>query len=185
MTQNLGNYLQGEILCTPPASIKHIRKEFDVYPELLRRSFYAYSNYLAAVHIKKLLVEKPVVLDRYWHSTTAYAIAKDTAFGVDEYLPEKGDECYEWPRDLMKPSAVVFLTTKEKERDNRMITREKTEKLTDEEHQMRKSGAFRKRISEVYRRIGLTDRWVEVDTSGTEQESLTKAINGLKEIGIL
>lgn len=65
MTNNLGEHLQAEILGTPPLSIKHIRKEFDALPELCRRSFYAYGNYLAAEHIRRVLDDRPVVLDRY------------------------------------------------------------------------------------------------------------------------
>lgn len=64
MTNNLGRQLGAEILGTPPDSIKHIRKQFDVFPELCRRSFYAYGNYLAAEQISKVLDARPVVLDR-------------------------------------------------------------------------------------------------------------------------
>jgi len=64
MTNNLGEYLRAQILGTPPQSIKHIRKEFDSLPELCRRSFYAYGNYLAAEQIRNVLDERPVVLDR-------------------------------------------------------------------------------------------------------------------------
>ena len=36
---------------------------------------------------------------------------------------------------------------------------------------------------EAYRRINYS-KWVEVDTSGTQQESLDKAVQGLKAVGI-
>ena len=65
MTQNLGKFLGAETLGTPPASIKHIRKHFDVFPELCRRSFYAYGNYVAAEEIAQILQSRPVVLDRF------------------------------------------------------------------------------------------------------------------------
>ena len=42
----------------------------------------------------------------------------------------------------------------------------------------------RSRIMETYKRIGYT-KWVEVDTSGTQEESLNKTIEGLKFAGIL
>ena len=44
---------------------------------------------------------------------------------------------------------------------------------------------FYYRIMEVYRRIGLQGRWVEVDTGGTQEESLQKALKGLRDIGVL
>lgn len=36
---------------------------------------------------------------------------------------------------------------------------------------------------EVYRKIGYT-KWVEVETSGTQEESLEKAIKGLADVGV-
>jgi len=182
MTQNLGKFLGAEILGTPPASIKHIRKYFDVFPELCRRSFYAYGNYVAAEEIIQILQSRPVVLDRYYHSTTAYAIAKDSGFGIEKHLPSKGNPLYSWPNDLLRPSAVVFLTTEEKERDERMNIRDER---TEEENELRDSQMFRKRIMEAYRRINLKGGWVEVDTGGTQEESLQKAVNGLKQIDVL
>lgn len=79
---------------------------------------------------------------RFWHSTTAYAIAKDTGAGVEEYLPPINSALYRWPSDLLKPSAVVFLTTKESERDERLDTRNER---TVEENELRDSRLFRKR----------------------------------------
>lgn len=64
MTNNLGKHLGAEILGTPPSPIKHIRKHFDIFPELCRRSFYAYGNYLAAEQISQVLDKRSVVLDR-------------------------------------------------------------------------------------------------------------------------
>lgn len=182
MSANLAKYLNANIMTTPPASVKHIRKEFDVYSELCRRSFFAYSNYLAAEEIRELLKEKMVVLDRYWHSTTAYSIAKDAGDGIDEHLPPRGDDLYKWPEDLLKPSAIIFLKTKERERDRRMMERDE---VSAEEMQLKESSLFRNRILEVYRRIGFGDRWIEVDTGGTREESLMKAIDGLKQIGVV
>lgn len=182
MSVNLAKYLNANIMTTPPASVKHIRKEFDVYSELCRRSFFAYSNYLAAEEIRELLKEKMVVLDRYWHSTTAYSIAKDAGDGIDKHLPPPGDDLYKWPEDLLKPSAIIFLKTKEGERDRRMMERDE---VSAEEMQLKESSLFRNRILEVYRRIGFGDRWIEVDTGGTREESLMKAIDGLKRISVI
>lgn len=78
---------------------------------------------------------------RYWHSTTAYAIAKDAVEGV-EHLPSCDSPLYEWPLDLLKPSALVFLTTKEEDRDERLNVREER---TEEENELRDSRMFRKR----------------------------------------
>lgn len=64
MVANLSRYLNAVAMATPPDSIRHIRKEFDNLPELCRRSFYAFSNYLASSEISHVTEKTAVVLDR-------------------------------------------------------------------------------------------------------------------------
>ena len=66
MTTNLAKHLNGVALRTPPEELCCFRKRFDMFPEMLRRSFYSFSNYLAARHIYDTLQTQPVVLDRYF-----------------------------------------------------------------------------------------------------------------------
>ncbi|XP_065661173.1 uncharacterized protein LOC101238319 isoform X2 [Hydra vulgaris] len=176
MTKNLAKHLNGVALRTPPDEIASFRKMFDPLPEMLRRSFYSFSNYVAAQQIYNALQTQPVVLDRFWHSTTSYAIAKESTCNCS--LPPKCHSVYSWPSDLIRPSAIVFLTTPEVDRDTRVNIRQE---ITSEEQLISKSTQLRERIKEAYRRIGY-DKWVEVDTIGSEQESLQKAVLGLQSI---
>lgn len=177
---NLSNYLNAKALSTPPPSIAAIRKKFDHLPEIYRRAYYAFSNYLAAQDVLEITKTKSVVMDRFWHSTTAYAIANEVECGINDYIPPKGHAIYTWPKDLLFPSAVIFLSTPENDRDSRVNEREE---LTAEEKQLSVNQNFRARIMETYRRIGHT-KWIEIDTSGTKEETLEKTVNSLKQNGI-
>ena len=68
-------------------------------------------------------------------------MAKDAVEGV-EHLPPSDSALYEWPVDLLKPSVLVFLTTEEEDRDERLNVRDER---TDEENELRDSRMFRKR----------------------------------------
>jgi len=72
-------------------------------------------------------------------------MAKHAGEGVD-HLPPIDSALYEWPSDLLKPSALVFLTTKEEDRDERLNAREER---TDEENELRDSRMFRKRFASL------------------------------------
>ncbi|XP_057314991.1 UMP-CMP kinase 2, mitochondrial-like isoform X2 [Hydractinia symbiolongicarpus] len=180
ITQNLCEHFNVCKVVTPPDSIRHIRKKFDHLPELCRRAYYSFSNYMAAKEVLDVIRTRPVVMDRYWHSTTAYAIAKEVAVGIEHHLPDEGDSLYAWPEDLLRPSAVLFLTTPEKHRDVRVNERED---VTAEEKEISENERLRMRIMKVYQRFGNT-KWVEVDTSGTKEESLQIAIKGLADVGV-
>ena len=82
-----------------------------------------------------------ICFNRFWHSTTSYAIAKETAF--DCYLPPQGHSVYSWPTDLIRPSAVVFLTTPEKDRDFRVNERQE---ITNEEQLISQNILLRERF---------------------------------------
>lgn len=181
MVRNLTNYLNAITMVTPPPIIAHYRKLFNVLPELCRRSYYAYGNYAAVGDVIKYTNESPVVMDRYWHSTTAYAIAKESYYGTEEYLPPRDHPIYNWPNDLLQPTAVIFLKTSESYRDERVNIRTD---ITSEEKEISENKMFRQRITEVYRRIGHT-KWIEVDTGGTQEESLCKAVKGLIEHNVI
>ena len=64
MTKNLSNHLNAVAMATPPDSIRHFRKKFDHLPELCRRSYYAFSNYLASRDVMEITRSKSVVMDR-------------------------------------------------------------------------------------------------------------------------
>ena len=181
LSKNLARYLKGVPMGTPPPSIASIRGHFDKFPQLYRRSFYALGNYIAAQQVIDHCKTQPVVMDRFWHSTTAYAIATEVGCGTTQHTPPKGHNIYAWPHDLLYPSAVVFLTTPEKDRDLRVNERDEQ---TVEEQRISVSDTFRGRITETYRRVG-HEKWMEVDTSGTQEETLAKVVAALKSHGVI
>ncbi|XP_018334940.1 UMP-CMP kinase 2, mitochondrial-like [Agrilus planipennis] len=64
ITYKLAEKIKAALYRTPPLCTDGLRGSFDDCKPL-RRVFYAMGNYIAAEEIKKLLEEKPVVLDRY------------------------------------------------------------------------------------------------------------------------
>ena len=80
---------------------------------------------------------------RFWHSSAAYAIALEAKCGSEANIPPKGHSIYQWPGDLLKPSAVIFLELSEEDRMSRLRERGVTE--TDEEMKLKKSRLLRQR----------------------------------------
>jgi hypothetical protein len=81
---------------------------------------------------------------RFWHSTTAYAIANDCDYDDISNLPPIGHWVYQWPSDLIKPTLVLFLSVSEEIREERLAGR--NEVLTWEEKKLSaKAGLFRKK----------------------------------------
>lgn len=108
---------------TPPDSIGHLRQLFDEHKEL-RTAYYSLGNYIAAIEVQELLKITPVVMDRFWHSTAAYAIAQAVQDYPDKYkIPLPGDNIFCWPEDLLKPDIVIFLDVSEAVRKERQSRR--------------------------------------------------------------
>lgn len=77
----------------------------------------------------------------FWHSTSAYAIAQAIEDNEDQYqLPDEHNPIYTWPRDLLLPTKIFFLTVSEKVRLERISRR--TE-LTTQEHLIESRQRFR------------------------------------------
>ena len=64
MVKNLSNYLNAKRMSTPPDSISAIRKDFEGFPELFRRAYYALGNYVAVPDILQEVKKKPVIMNR-------------------------------------------------------------------------------------------------------------------------
>jgi len=79
-----------------------------------------------------------VVVYRFWHSTTAYAVAEECP-----EVPRTGHDVYRWPADLTKPSLVILLVVSEDERRRRIAGRPL--RLTDEETQLAEDAEKRER----------------------------------------
>lgn len=178
LTKILEDRLSAVRFYTPPPSIEHLRKAFDRLPELVRRAYYSIGNYIVAMEISKECKDRAIVMDRYWHSTAAYGIANESSTGD---LPVCGHSVYQWPGDLLRPTAVLFLTVGEKIRKQRLQGRgiEKT----FEEQSLDKDQLFRQRLCDSYRRMenpGL----IEVDASGTVEDVVKSAVEKLASCGV-
>ncbi|XP_062839475.1 UMP-CMP kinase 2, mitochondrial [Anolis carolinensis] len=150
VTSAVKDTLNAVLLRTPPPCVSQWRKVFDDKPTLIRRAFYALTNYIVASEIAKESVKSPVIVDRYWHSTAAYAIATETSGKVED-LPPPHHPVYCWPKDLLRPDIVLLLTLSSDERSRRLLGRgvEKTR----EEAELEENRYFRQRVEEAYRRM--------------------------------
>ncbi|KAK5605810.1 hypothetical protein CRENBAI_005530 [Crenichthys baileyi] len=150
LTEFLRDTLGATLLRSPPQCLSTWRARFDREPPIIRRAFYAVSNYITAEQICQAGAKSPVIVDRFWHSTAAYAIATAVTGPVSN-LPHDGSEVYCWPSDLLQPSLVVLLTLDPEERTRRLRNRGLMK--TDEEQALDHNKLFRDRVEEAYRRI--------------------------------
>ncbi|KAK9869495.1 hypothetical protein WA026_003248 [Henosepilachna vigintioctopunctata] len=146
----LAKKLGAERISTPPKSLSTFRSKFDGH-FCLHAPFYYLGNYAAALEVDEILQKKPVVMDRFWHSTTAFALAqmKEDYFDVlkSTELPDKSSDVYKWPNDLLKPDIVLFLDVSEEVRNNR-LSRRKTK--TEQENLLSSKEKFRKNVLLTY-----------------------------------
>ncbi|KAM7375922.1 hypothetical protein PAMP_005683 [Pampus punctatissimus] len=150
LTESLRDTLGAALLRSPPQCLSPWRAHFDQEPPLIRRAFYALGNYITAEQIGQEGMKTPVIVDRFWHSTAAYAIATAVSGPVCN-LPAEGSEVYRWPSDLLQPSLVVVLTLDPEERKRRL--RDRGQGKTEEEQELDHNQLFRLRVEEAYRRI--------------------------------
>ncbi|KAK2878480.1 hypothetical protein Q8A67_019271 [Cirrhinus molitorella] len=168
LTEALRESLNATLLKSPPQCLAPFRQRFDSEPPLIRRAFYALGNYITAAHIGKESLRAPVIVDRFWHSTAAYAIATAVG-GRVENLPEPGSELYKWPEDLLKPNLVLLLTVSPEERLRRL--RDRGQDKTIEEAELEVNQLFRLKVEEAYKRIQ-NPACIIVDASPSPQEVL-------------
>ncbi|NXQ98824.1 CMPK2 kinase, partial [Sagittarius serpentarius] len=177
VTQAVRDILNGVLLSSPPACISQWRTLFDDEPAPIKRAFYAAGNYILASEIAKASTQAPVIIDRYWHSTAAYAIATEIDGKVQD-LPPAHDQVYQWPKDLLKPDLVLLLTVDPEERVQR-LQRRGLEK-TREEAELEANTLFRQRVEESYRRM-VNPACQEVDASPSKEEVLKTVLQLIKK----
>ncbi|XP_039604786.1 UMP-CMP kinase 2, mitochondrial isoform X1 [Polypterus senegalus] len=150
LTKSLQETLKGTLLRSPPPQLSHWRDQFDSQPAVIRRAFYTLGNYITAAAIARESEKAPVIVDRYWPSTTAYAIATQVV-GEKDNLPSLYSKVYQWPTDLLKPDLVVVLMVSPEERIRRL--QERGQVKTQEEKELEENNLFREKVDEVYKRI--------------------------------
>ncbi|GCB66511.1 hypothetical protein scyTo_0012021 [Scyliorhinus torazame] len=177
LTEALRNSIQATLLKSPPDCIGHLRKTFDAKPPPVRRAFYALGNYITASTIASVSEKSPVIVDRFWHSTAAYAIATEISGKVDN-LPPLHHELYQWPQDLVQPDLVLLLTVDAEERVRRLERR--GEMRTKEEIELEANSLFRQKVEATYRRME-NPACVVVDASVSKEEVLRNALLVIKK----
>ncbi|CAH1267274.1 CMPK2 [Branchiostoma lanceolatum] len=182
LTERLGKMLSAPVLQSPPPPIRHLREVFDSQPELIRRAYYTLGNYILAMQVAAEAQTRPVVIDRFWHSTTAYSIATEVGCGDESQLPPRGHHVYTWPSDLLKPHLAMLLMVNEASRGARLEGRGMGK--TKEEIRLEKSVLFRKRLVEAYLRLENPSLQV-VNASGSKEEVFASTVQVLKDFNIL
>ncbi|XP_069742328.1 UMP-CMP kinase 2, mitochondrial isoform X2 [Narcine bancroftii] len=177
LTEALREKIQAVLLKSPHDCIGHLRKAFDVKPPLIRRAFYTLGNYITASVIASASETSPVIVDRFWHSTAAYAIASEVS-GKVENLPPAHHELYQWPQDLLQPDLVLLLTVSAEDRIRRLGQR--GEIKTKEEAELEINSLFRQKVEATYRRME-NPACVVVDASGSKEEVLKTALLVIKK----
>ncbi|KAL0969354.1 hypothetical protein UPYG_G00226000 [Umbra pygmaea] len=150
LTESLREALGATLLRSPPQCLSPWRALFDAKPPLIRRAFYALGNYLTAGQIGHEATRAPVIVDRYWHSTAAYAIATAVG-GTVGNLPQAGSPVYVWPGDLQRPSLVLLLHLSPQERLRRLQVR--GQEKTKEEEELEANNLFRQKVEKAYQQI--------------------------------
>lgn len=148
--KKLTEFLHGWTVSTPPDCMLPLRDHFNQQPTALKRAYYGLGNYIAGRHVEKLLHSHAVIMDRFWYSTAAYAIAEEVNAGRLQ-LPQEGNPLYNWPSDLVKPDLVLFLELDESIRRTRHRNRSTT--ITEEEQQLEQDRLFRESTIGAYRRL--------------------------------
>ncbi|KAL3831666.1 hypothetical protein ACJMK2_023389 [Sinanodonta woodiana] len=175
LTKILEDKLGAARYYTPPPLVQHLRQFFDTVPEIVRRAYYSVGNYLVAMDIAKECQTRPVIMDRYWHSTASYGIANESSTAD---LPEVGHMVYKWPKDLLRPSVVLFLSVTEEVRKQRLSGR--GEESTFEEKHLDRDKLFRQRLCEAYRRME-DPSCIEIDACGSVDSVVHSALKVLNK----
>jgi len=156
-----------------------LRERMDQAPPGQRREYYRQSNFHASLLIEEARKHGPVVVDRYWPSTAAFAEL--------DACPPKWEALGEWPEGLVIPDIVILLTVDEEHRRLRMKGRNLAS--TAEEAVLEQEFSARQRVLAALRCF----EPIEVDTSMLSPSevleevlhwlSLAELINGRESMG--
>ncbi|ODN01933.1 UMP-CMP kinase 2, mitochondrial [Orchesella cincta] len=181
LTRFLSSTLNMRIMGTPPKNFEvfiKARDFFDGQPESIRRAYYSLGNYIAAHDF--ILSKQPAVMDRYWHSTSAYAMAHQLRSEPESF--EKSDLI--WPADLLQPDLVVFLQVSEKERLRRHSTRKEFTN-TKEEQTLAEDSRFRFNLVECYRSVvgpPMAELFVDGEQPDSEAKIMKAVLNAFPSL---
>lgn len=146
VTSNLAAKLDGVVVRTPHPRLDAVRGRFRVLEEPLARAFYCGANYLAATEILAASMDAPVIVDRWWGSTCASALANN-----DADLPPRDESVYAWPADLPEFDLGVVLDVQE---DIRLKRIAKRGDQNQEEAVLAANAALRRKVLDAYDAMG-------------------------------
>ncbi|KAG5512266.1 hypothetical protein JKF63_07788 [Porcisia hertigi] len=170
----LAERLSGVAISTPPLQFAEVRETFRGQDEALARAFYSAANYIAAEGILAAAQSSVVVVDRWWCSTCAMALANCCSWDT---LPPRGDAVYHWPKDLPEPDLGFLLCVEEAVRAERIRRRAPEDA---EERRLSSNGEMRRVAMEAYRR---TNVLTEVDAP-TYRIAVNSILQLLSEGGV-
>ncbi|KAG5488082.1 hypothetical protein LSCM1_08146 [Leishmania martiniquensis] len=149
VTRTLAEKLSGVAMGTPPPQFADARETFRRQEEAVARAFYSAANYVAAEGILAASQLSIVVVDRWWCSTCAMALANSRSY---DSLPPSSDAVYRWPEDLPAPDAGFLLCVDEAVRVARIRKRAPEDA---EERRLSSQSEMRRVVMEVYHRTNM------------------------------
>lgn len=149
VTRTLAEKLEGTVICTPPVEWSQVRSLFRSLDEHTSRAFYSITNYMAAEDMAAAAMHSWVIVDRWWCSTCAMALANTCTLAT---LPPAGDAIYAWPEDLPMFDAGFYLHVDEAIRQARIHGRAPEDA---EEKRLSAQAEMRAVAGEAYTRGGL------------------------------
>ncbi|XP_056637335.1 UMP-CMP kinase 2, mitochondrial-like [Diorhabda sublineata] len=123
LVRSLAKKINGVQSHSPSSSAQKLRRLF-LNDTVMDNLYHYFSHYITGLEVSLWLKDSPVILDRFWHSSSTYSIARAAYNTQGIYtLPPRGDKIYNWPDDLLKPDAVLFLDVDETSRVQRINLR--------------------------------------------------------------
>jgi len=174
------------LLRSPPEELLHLRPYFDG-PEGreggLRRAFYALGNYACAARLRGLQTGRAAVVDRFWPSTAAYALAHDQQATPEDLLRMPGDLLGLLPDG--RPAVWLLLELPEGERAARVRRRAAggagAPAMTSEEADLEWSAERRARLTRAYRTLRVGGEALSpIEASGSAEEVLDSAMQAVR-----
>ncbi|CAE7312186.1 Rsad2 [Symbiodinium microadriaticum] len=178
LAENLQRSMNASVVKTPPKPLGHFRQYFDSADAELRRAFYILGNYVCAYGLRWLSPTQPIIVDRFWPSSAAYALACDLQSSACQH-----PEIAEMPKDLVdllsfgsRPIVFLVLDLPEKVRASRVRGRPGI--ITQEEESLERDEALRGSLARAYAALRLPEGQVMsfLDASGGPGDVLQRAL---------
>uniref|UniRef100_A0A1B6KFZ9 Uncharacterized protein n=1 Tax=Graphocephala atropunctata TaxID=36148 RepID=A0A1B6KFZ9_9HEMI len=106
LVRRLALHMQGHVVENPPDTFDAVYRNLPDNSTVLSNGFYVLSTYIAALHVRYVTQRAPAIVAGFWLGRAAYSIAKNFP---DEPPPYKS-KFWVWPRDLVKPNVIFYLT---------------------------------------------------------------------------